>query len=130
MIPDIDCRIEVHCEVKPTEDPLKVQQAISNVLDSIELKTRQGAMTAISKDISSLAKIHQTIQNHRSYRIYARFLGNNLEGDTTWFYLNKQAAFANIISLCEHANESPLGPIKIVIHSQNIERLIEWLTSL
>jgi predicted RNA binding protein with dsRBD fold (UPF0201 family) len=51
----------------------------------------------------------------------------NLEGDTTWFYLNKQAASVNVIALCEEAEESPLGPIKILLHSKNIDKVMEWL---
>ena len=51
----------------------------------------------------------------------------NLLEDTTWFYLNKQAAFVNVIALCSEAEESPLGPIKILIHSKNIDEVMEWL---
>jgi predicted RNA binding protein with dsRBD fold (UPF0201 family) len=53
----------------------------------------------------------------------------NMTNDSTWFYLNKQAAFANVITLCDEADESPLGPIKIVLHSKNIEDVIDWLVS-
>jgi hypothetical protein len=49
--------------------------------------------------------------------------------DSTWFYLNKQAAFVDVIAICNEADESPLGPIKIVLHSTNIEDVIEWLVS-
>lgn len=129
MIPDIDCKIEAYCEVNPSEDPQKIQQLISNVLDNIEFKITENSIKASSNQIESLSKIHQSIQNHNSGRIYWRFLNNNLEGNETWFYLNKQAAFVNSIALCEHANESPMGPIKIIIRSKNIERVIEWLTS-
>ncbi|MBI2111431.1 MAG: hypothetical protein HYT44_03515 [Nitrosarchaeum sp.] len=51
----------------------------------------------------------------------------NLENDSTWFYLNKQAAFSNAIALCEEAEESPLGPIKVILTSSNIDRIIDWL---
>ena len=53
----------------------------------------------------------------------------NMTEDFTWFYLNKQAAFANAITLCDEADESPLGPIKVVLHSKNIEDVIDWLVS-
>jgi hypothetical protein len=128
MIPEVDCRIEAFCEINPSEDSQKVQQVISNVLDSVKFKTIENSISANSKDISSLSKIHKSIQNHKSQRVYSRLLNNNLEGGMTWFYLNKQAAFVNSIAICEHDNESPLGPIKIVIRSKKIERIIEWLT--
>lgn len=129
MIPEIDCRIEAFCEVNPSEDPQKIQQLLSNVLDEVEFSTSENSMRASSQQIESLSKIHKSIQNHSTRRVYWRFLNNNLDGNETWFYLNKQAAFVNSVALCEHANESPLGPIKITIQSKNIERIIEWLTS-
>ena len=129
MIPDVDCKIDALCEVNPSEDPQKIQQLISNVLEDMEFNMTEGSIKASSKQIESLSKIHESIQNHSSRRVYWRFLNNNLDGSETWFYLNKQAAFANSVALCEHANESPLGPLKIIIRSKNIERIIEWLTS-
>ncbi|MEW6044353.1 MAG: RNA-binding domain-containing protein [Thermoproteota archaeon] len=129
MIPEVNCKIEVFCEVNPSEDPQKIQQLISNVFDDVELKISEHSIKASSNQIESLSKIHQSIQNHASSRVYWRFLNNNMEGNETWFYLNKQAAFVNSIALCEHANESPMGPIKVIIRSKNIERVIEWLTS-
>jgi hypothetical protein len=50
-----------------------------------------------------------------------------LENDSTWFYLNKQAAFVGTITLCEEAEESPLGPIKVILTSSNIDKIIDWL---
>ncbi len=128
MIPVVDCKIEAFCEINPSEDSQKLEKVISNIFENIEIKTTDSGIKANSKDLSSLSKIHESIQNHKSQRVYFRFLNNNLEENSTWFYLNKQAAFVNSISLCEHDNESPLGPIKVIIHSKNIERIIEWLT--
>ena len=128
MIPVLDCKIEAYCEINPSEDPKKIEQVIINVLDNVELKLNKDSITAVSEEIESLSKIHESIQKHRSQNVYMRFLDNNLDGDETWFYLNKQAAFVNNISLCEHAEESALGPVKITIRSKNIECVIEWLT--
>lgn len=128
MIPILDCQIDAYCEINPSEDSKKVQQAMINVLDNIEFKINKDSITATSHEIESLSKIHELIQKHRSQNVYLRFLDNNLDGDETWFYLNKQAAFVNNVSLCEHAEESALGPIKITIRSKSIERVMEWLT--
>lgn len=129
MIPEIDCKIEAVCEINPSEDPQKIEQAFSNILDDFDLKIEPYSATATSSKIESLSKIRESIQNHHSQKVYWRFLEGNLDGDETWLYLNKQAAFVGSIALCEHDNESPLGPIKITIRSKNIERLMEWLTS-
>jgi hypothetical protein len=129
MIPQIDCRVEAFCEVNPSEDLERIRQSLSNVLNDVEFDTSESSIKASSRQIESLSKIHESIQNHASRRVYWRLLNNNLDGNETWFYLNKQAAFVNSVALCEHANESPLGPIKITLRSKNIERVIEWLTS-
>jgi predicted RNA binding protein with dsRBD fold (UPF0201 family) len=128
LIPVLDCKIEAYCEINPSEDPRKIEQVMLNVLDNVELKLNKDSITAVSSETESLSKIHESIQKHRSQNVYRHFLDNNLDGDETWFYLNKQAAFVNNISLCEHAEESALGPIKITIRSKNIWRVIEWLT--
>ena len=129
MIPLVDCKVEVLCSINPSEDPTKVQQAISNIVDNVEIHTSKYALKATSKELESLSKIHESIANHHTKKIYYRILGQNLDGNSTWFYLNKQAAFANNVAVCEHDDESPLGPIKIVLSSKNIERVIEWLIS-
>ena len=53
----------------------------------------------------------------------------NMAENSTWFYLNKQAAFVDVVALCNEADESALGPIKIVLNSNNIEEIIENLAS-
>ena len=124
--PQIACKIEAYAAVNPSEDPEKVQQAISNILQDMNFKYENGSIKGISNDLQSLTKIYETIKSRKS-RTYRRQMRYNLEGDTTWFYLNKQAAFVNVIALCEEAEESPLGPIKILLHSKNIDKVMEWL---
>jgi predicted RNA binding protein with dsRBD fold (UPF0201 family) len=45
---------------------------------------------------------------------------------TTWFLLNKQAAFSGVVVIVEEEDESPLGPIKITIKNQDTEEIIKW----
>lgn len=125
-IPQIACKIEAYAAVNPSEDPEKVEQAISNVLQDMNFKYENGSIKGISNDLQSLSKIYETIKSRKS-RTYRRQMRYNLQGDTTWFYLNKQAASVNVIALCEEAEESPLGPIKILLHSKNIDKVMEWL---
>jgi predicted RNA binding protein with dsRBD fold (UPF0201 family) len=53
----------------------------------------------------------------------------NRKGNLTWFLLNKQAAYEDVISLVENYEESPLGPIRVTIISDSLDRVIEWLLS-
>jgi hypothetical protein len=43
------------------------------------------------------------------------------------FYLNKQVAFSGHVSFSEETAESPLGPIKVNVETDNPEQLIDWL---
>jgi len=127
--PNINCRIDAYCSIYPSENPQKVEQAVSNVLDGMNFKTNNESLNATSKNLESLSKIYEIIHSRKSQKNYRRQLNQNLMGDSTWFYLNKQAAFSNVIALCSEAEESPLGPIKIILNSKNIDRVIEWLIS-
>ncbi len=128
-IPSISCKIEMFCSVNPSEDPKKITKAISNVFTHSTIKTGNFSINAQSNDLKSLEKIYKTVHTKQSQKIYRRNLEKNLENDTTWFYLNKQAAFVEKIAICEKADESPLGPIKVILTSSNIDKIIDWIVS-
>jgi hypothetical protein len=127
--PSINCKIEMLCSVNPSEDPKKIEKAISNVFTYSTINTENSSISAQSKDLKSLEKIYEIIHTKQSQKIYRRNLEKNLENDTTWFYLNKQAAFVEKIVICEKADESPLGPIKVILTSSNIDEIIDWIIS-
>lgn len=128
-IPNIHCQIEMFCAVNPSEDIDKIKKAITNIFPHSTLTTENFSVSAQSKDLTSFEKIYETVHTKQSQRTYKRNLEKNLENDTTWFYLNKQAAFANKIAICEKSDESPLGPIKVIITSSNIDGIIDWIVS-
>jgi len=125
--PDVSCEIDAYCLINPSEDPKKVEQAITNVLVDVNVKINKETLRATSSSLESLEKIYEAIHSHQSKNAYRRQLNQNLRDDSSWFYLNKQAAFVNTIALCSESEESPLGPIKIVLNSKNIDTIIEWL---
>jgi predicted RNA binding protein with dsRBD fold (UPF0201 family) len=92
-------------------------------------KITDDSLVANSNNYESLTRVYETMRSRKSKSAYRRLLMRNMANNSTWFYLNKQAAFANVIALCDEAGESPLGPIKVVLHSTNIEDVIEWLVS-
>ncbi len=126
-IPNIACKIEVYAAVNPSEDPEKIRTAISNVILDASYEYKEGSIKAVSKDLRSLSKIQETIHKRKVNRVYRRQMRFNTDGDTTWFYLNKQAAYVDVIAICDEAEESPMGPIKVIIHSRNIEKIADWL---
>ena len=128
-IPELSCSIEVFCTINPSEDLQKIETAILNIFPDIEINKNNMQITGISKKIESLSRIFEIIHNRRITDVYRRTLNQNLSGNSTWFYLNRQAAYVDVIALCNEEDESPLGPIEIILDSQQIEQVIDWLTS-
>ena len=126
---NVDCKISAYCAINTSEDVNKIQTAVSNVLIDIDGKISGNSFIANSNNYESLTKIYEAIRGKNNQNTYRRHLRSNMVKDSTWFYLNKQAAFVDVIAICNEADESPLGPIKIVLHSTNIEDVIEWLVS-
>ncbi|MGI0045659.1 MAG: RNA-binding domain-containing protein [Nitrosotalea sp.] len=126
-IPNVACKIEAYAAVNPSEDPEKVKAAVSNIIQNADYQYKEGSIKASSKDLHSLSKIQENIRKHKVNRVYRRQMRYNTKGDTTWFYLNKQAAYVDVIAVCDEAEESPMGPIKVILHSNNLEKIAEWL---
>jgi len=125
--PNISCKIEIFSSINTSEDPKKIETAILNIFPNAKLKIDNFSITSNSKDLYLLEKIYDFIHFNRSQKIYQRQLEKNLEDDSTWFYLSKQAAFVGVVALCEEPEESPLGPIKVILTSSNIDGIIDWL---
>ena len=127
-IPELSCYIEVLCPINPSEDVQKIETAISNVLPDIEISKNNTQIIGNSKKIESLSRIFEIIHNRRIKNAYRRILNQNLSENSTWFYLNRQAAYVGTIALCNDKDESPLGPIEVLLISGQIEQIIDWLT--
>ena len=126
---NVDCKISVYCNINESEDVNKVKTAISNILTDINETIDDSSFVANSSNYESLTKIYEAMRTRKTKTAYRRHLMRNMTEDSTWFYLNKQAAFVNAVVLCDDESESPLGPIKIVLYSKNIEDVIDWLVS-
>ncbi len=120
-IPSLSCKIEIFCTVNPSESIEKIEKAISNIFPYSIINNNNLSINAQSKELRSFEKIYQFIHNNKLQKNYLRSLEDHLQDDTTWFYLNKQAAFVEQIAICEESDESPLGPIKVTLTSSNID---------
>ena len=125
--PNLSCKIEMFCTINPSESIEKVEQTISSIFPYSVIKNNEFTINAISKELRSFEKIYHFVHNNNLQKNFLRSLEDNLENDTTWFYLNKQAAFVEQIAICEEFDESPLGPIKVSLTSSNIDRIIDWI---
>jgi|TARA_A100001234_G_scaffold19641_1_gene15611 predicted RNA binding protein with dsRBD fold (UPF0201 family) len=121
--------IQIFCQINPSEDPEKVKLAVNNIFPDMELEVSDTQIVGKTNNFSVLSPISKSIHEKNIKNTYQRILKNNNDGDSTWFYLNKQAAFVNSVALCSEANESSLGPIKVVLRSNDIEQVIESITN-
>ena len=125
----VDCKVSAYCTINASEDVNKVRTAVSNILTDMDEKITGDSLVANSNNYESLTKIYETMRSRKTKSAYRRHLMRNMTEDSTWFYLNRQAAFANVPVLCDEADESPLGPITVVLRSKNIEDVIDWFVS-
>jgi len=127
----LEVTVLVETEVNPTEDEEKVRAAINNVLGNatITVKPEQRGSTlfAEAKGQDSLTKLRNIMRNDRVRDASRRLLLKATRGNTIKFFLNKQVAFAGHVSFSEETSESPLGPIRFTIETDNPQQLVEWL---
>ena len=121
--------IQIFCEINSSEDPEKVKLAVNNIFPDLTLEMTDTDITGKSNNIQILSQISKSIHENNIKKTYQRILKNNSNGDSSWFYLNKQAAFVNTVALCSEANESSLGPIKVILRSNDIEQVIDSITN-
>ena len=121
--------VKVFCEINTSEESSKVNTAVRNIFPNLEISINRHQIIGKSSSIESLTNISESINIKNTKNILQRILKQNTDGHSTWFYLNKQAAFVNMVVLCNESDESPLGPIKVVIEANNVENIIQSLTS-
>lgn len=127
----VEVTVFVEVEINPTENEDNVKAAVNNVLDlaSITIKPsiKGSTLTAVAKGQDSLFKLRNMLRNDRIRDASRRLLFKSIRGTMISFYLNKQVAFSGHVSFSEETSESPLGPIRINIETDNPEQLIDWL---
>ena len=126
---DENVELKVETILNPSEDPEKVKRCLLNVANGCVPVVTDGRVEATCKGIMSLHHIRVGVRSKSSVGVLRKLLDWNRSGNVTWFYLNKQAAYGGVISLAEHYDESPLGPIRITLTSNSLDRIIEWLLS-
>ena len=119
--------INFFCEVNPSEDVEKIKTTIFNLFPDVKTKIENDQLSGNFEGIELLTTILQSVQHRNIKKTFLRILKSNISDNTTWFYLNKQAAFVNVVALCDEANESALGPIKIILESNDIEKTIQTI---
>jgi len=128
--PNITSQIDLKVEaiVNPSEHAQKVIDAIANIFTrcSPELSFRSRVVgRAVGSDALSI--LYEQVRSRSAMGVLRRMLLDNRAGDSTWFLLNKQAATSGIAAFIEEQQESPLGPIRVTISCEELDKLIDWL---
>jgi predicted RNA binding protein with dsRBD fold (UPF0201 family) len=123
--------VTVEAEINPTESEEKVKAAVNNILAnaSITIKPAQkgSIITAEAAGQDSLLRLRSLLRADRIRDAARKALFHNIRGNTINFCLNKQVAVAGHISFSEESAESPLGPIRVNVRTENPRQLIEWI---
>jgi predicted RNA binding protein with dsRBD fold (UPF0201 family) len=123
--------VRVEAEVRPTEDPEKVARAVRNLVDVelkvVELPELYKLLVGESSSVDSLRRLHAALRQERILDAARSYMLKNRRGNSLELKLHKQAAYAGHISLVTYDDESPLGPIRVIIASDKINDIIDWL---
>ena len=124
--------LRVEAEIRPTEDPEKVVRAVRNVVDVdlrvVELSEGYRIAVGESSNIESLKRLHLLLRQERILDAARAYMLRNRRGNSLEIKLHKQAAYAGHISLVTFDEESPLGPIRLLIVSDKIDEIVDWLS--
>lgn len=122
-------KLKVETVLNPSEDPEKVKKCLLNIANGCKPILSDGHIEATCTGLLSLHHIRVGVRSKSTLGVLGKLLEWNRKGNLTWFLLNKQAAYEDVISLVENYEESPLGPIRVTIISDSLDRVIEWLLS-
>jgi len=118
-------RMRVEAELRPTESPEKLEQAVRRIFPGLQLVREEGKMIGESSDIDFLTTFHRLLRQQAILDAARSIMTSNLSGNRTGFMLNKQVAFIGRVSFTD--GESPLGPIRVMLKAEDPKRLIDYL---
>jgi hypothetical protein len=126
-----EVRVIVKAHLNATEDPEKLEKAITNLFGDVKpQRSKEHGATYLKFEATGIDALRQLRQRMASDRIrdaaramLSRWAAKN---EKVTFHLNRQAAYANHVSIY-HASKSPLGPIEVEIDGPP-EKIIEFLT--
>ena len=128
----MEMRITVEAEVNPTESEEKIRKAIENLFGAMQMQTQTKddltLVVATASSRESFTKLYNILRRERIRAAARKVMLEGLDEKTITFCLNKQVAHAGQVSFSDEAAESPLGPLRITIETDNPRELIDWLT--
>ena len=123
--------VHVKVDIHPTESEDKVKTAVKNIFSNLSIQVKPdkvgSVLVAEGTSREALENFRAVLRRDRVRAAARKLLNANVRGNEVIFYLNKQVAFTGHISFSLESGESPLGPIKVVIETENPRELVDWL---
>jgi predicted RNA binding protein with dsRBD fold (UPF0201 family) len=120
----------IESDILPTEDEFKVERAVRNIFPLIEIRLEENKGRRIKGQAQGLKVLSEfrSLLKRNNIRAAARsIMLTSISASNMTVALNKQAAYAGHVSFTADPNESPLGPIILIIQSPKLQKVIDWL---
>lgn len=129
--PDVRARVTVEASVSPSEDPSKVASALEGAIGGEPggAVLKAGSARLSTNNPKALAKVRDALRDRHVRAAARRHLLLHRKGRSSTLMLNRQAAAAGVLALCGSPEESPLGPVYMTIESEDLDRVLDWLTA-
>jgi predicted RNA binding protein with dsRBD fold (UPF0201 family) len=123
----------VEAQLNLTEDRAKVIRAMhaalafdDNTVEDVIIDNE--TFLRVSADgRQALRKLFTRFREEYNVEAARKLLFRHKRGNSTRAYFHKQGAFQGVLHFSMEAGESPLGPVKVEIVADDIERVLNWL---
>ncbi|HDR53839.1 MAG TPA: hypothetical protein ENN60_04210 [archaeon] len=120
-------RVKVWTRVGPTEDDARVRQAVGTFFPEMKFERVGEKWEGQGEGREVLSEFRNAVWAKKILdTVRGRFI-HRIEGNRTEILIHKQAAFVKKLGLVDSDRESSLGAIHVVIESEELEKLVDWL---
>lgn len=120
-------QVEVWTKIGPTEEVMKVKDAIEYFFPEIAFKIQENKIVGVGEGRRHLRDLKQKIWAKQILDTVRERLLKNLDGNSTEILIHKQAAAVRKLAFVKADGDSPLGAIHVIIQSSKLEFFIDWL---
>lgn len=129
-IAEARARILLRATVSPSEDPARVKEALEQVTGGVASAAGDSkSADLVTDDPRALSHVRDQLRDRHVRSAARKKLLASIEARSAFLILNRQAASAGVIALCDSPDESPLGPIFFEMESDSLAEAIDWLTA-
>ncbi len=125
--------VHVEVEVNPTESEEKVRKAVREIFGDMHFEVKELHRIAViigeAHGEEALSQFCGLLRRERIRDAAKKVLLEGVDRNSVTFCLNKQVAYVGHLSFSKESAESPLGPIRVKITSENPREIVKWLTA-